>query len=151
MHLTPYWFSPFALVKNNNRRCWQCVSRKRSIDFVIIENADLADQLPNFNLILSSKSCSIRTLSAITNGLQPKWVWDQVNTCWFYQACKVHDIVCFGDQSTNAEKSLHLSLRPFCQKLVCGAKRNQRLQSSQSFSFCWTYCNNVENPANLQV
>ena len=28
-----------------------------------------------------------------------------VNTYLFYQVCKVHDIVCFGDQSTNAEKS----------------------------------------------
>ena len=26
-----------------------------------------------------------------------KLVINQVNTCLFYQACKVHDIVCFGD------------------------------------------------------
>ena len=65
--------------------------------------------------------CSIRTLSAITNGSQPKWVWDQVNTCLFYQACKVHGIVCFGDQSSNAEKSWPLSFSYFCLKLVCRA------------------------------
>ena len=28
-----------------------------------------------------------------------------VNTYLFCQVCKVHDIVCFGDQSANAEKS----------------------------------------------
>ena len=28
-----------------------------------------------------------------------------VNTYLFYQVCKVHDIVCFGDQYSNAEKS----------------------------------------------
>ena len=71
--------------------------------------------------------CSIKTLSAITNGSQPRWVWDQVKTCLFYQACKVHDIVCFGDQSANAEKSWHLNFRHFCVKLVCTAKRNRRL------------------------
>ena len=75
--------------------------------------------------------CSIKTLSAITNGWQPRWVWDQVKTCLFYQACKVHDIVCFGDQSANAEKSWHLSFRHFCLKLVCRAKRNQRLHGAQ--------------------
>ena len=28
-----------------------------------------------------------------------------VNTYLFYQVCKVHDIVCFGDQYSNGEKS----------------------------------------------
>ena len=28
-----------------------------------------------------------------------------VNTHLFYQVCKVHGIVCFGDQFSNAEKS----------------------------------------------
>ena len=28
-----------------------------------------------------------------------------VNTCLFYQVCKVHNIVCFGDQTANAKKS----------------------------------------------
>ena len=28
-----------------------------------------------------------------------------VNTYLFYQVCKVHDTVCFGDQFANAEKS----------------------------------------------
>ena len=37
------------------------------------------------------------------------------------------DIVCFGDQFANGEKSLHLSFRHFCLKLVCRAKCNQRL------------------------
>ena len=31
---------------------------------------------------------------------------------------KVRDIVCFGDQSANAEKSWHLSFGNFCLKLV---------------------------------
>ena len=28
-----------------------------------------------------------------------------VNTCLFYQVCKMYNIVCFGDQFANAEKS----------------------------------------------
>ena len=36
-----------------------------------------------------------------------------VNTYLFYQVCKVHDILCFGDQFPNAEKSSHLSFRHF--------------------------------------
>ena len=39
----------------------------------------------------------------------------------------MHDIVCFGDQSANAEKSWHLSFRHFCLKLVFRAKHNRRL------------------------
>ena len=41
-----------------------------------------------------------------------------VNTCLFYQVCKVHDIVCFGDQFASAEKSWYLNFRHFCLKLV---------------------------------
>ena len=33
---------------------------------------------------------------------------NQVYTCLFYQACKVHDIVYLGYQSANAEKSCHI-------------------------------------------
>ena len=43
---------------------------------------------------------------------------NMVNTYLFYQVCIVHDIVCFGDQFPNAEKSWHLSFRHFCLKLV---------------------------------
>ena len=41
-----------------------------------------------------------------------------VSTYLFYQVCKVNGIVCFGDQSTNAEKSWYLIFRHFCLKLV---------------------------------
>ena len=41
-----------------------------------------------------------------------------VNTYLFDQVCKVHDIVSFGDQYSNAEKLWHLSFRHFCLKLV---------------------------------
>ena len=47
----------------------------------------------------------------------------------------MHDIVCFGDQSANAEKSWQLSFRHFCLKLVCRAKRNQRLHGTNSLFF----------------
>ena len=43
---------------------------------------------------------------------------NMVNTYLFYQVCKVHDILCFGDQFPNAEKSWHLSFRHSCLKLV---------------------------------
>ena len=39
-------------------------------------------------------------------------------TFLFYKACKVHDTVCFGYKSANAEKSWHLSFWHFCQKLL---------------------------------
>ena len=41
-----------------------------------------------------------------------------VNTYLFYQVCKVHDILCFGDRFPNAEKSSQLSFRHFYLKLV---------------------------------
>ena len=41
-----------------------------------------------------------------------------VNTFLFYQVCKVHDILYFGDQFPNSEKSSHLSFRHFYLKLV---------------------------------
>ena len=41
-------------------------------------------------------------LPGIEQGLGHK---NTVNTYLFYQVCKVHDIVCFGDQCSNAEKS----------------------------------------------
>ena len=41
-----------------------------------------------------------------------------VYTYLFYQVCKVHDIVCFGDQCSNAKKSWYLSFKHFCLKLV---------------------------------
>ena len=41
------------------------------------------------NQSVSKSSTSVSSLD--------KLVTNQVNTCLFYQACKVHDIVCFGD------------------------------------------------------
>ena len=41
-----------------------------------------------------------------------------VNTYLFYQVCKVHDIVCFRDQYSNADKSWHLNFKHFYLKLV---------------------------------
>ena len=41
-----------------------------------------------------------------------------VNTYLFYQVCKVHDIVCLGDQFVKIKKVSHFSFRHFCLKLV---------------------------------
>ena len=46
------------------------------------------------------------------------WSQNQVNTCLFYQVCKMHDT---WDQSNNAEKSWHLRLRHLIQKLFLEA------------------------------
>ena len=37
-------------------------------------------------------------------------VMKTVNTYLFYQVCKVHEIVCFGDQTANVEKSCFIVL-----------------------------------------
>ena len=63
-----------------------------------------------------------------------------VNTYLFYQVCKVHDIVCFGDQSVNAEKSRHLSFGYFFLKLVSHAVTTQDTSFRQKclkLSKCW--------------
>ena len=62
---------------------------------------------------------SIRSLACFTLGNEQDLCHeniDLVNTYLFYQVCKVHDIVCLGDQSANTRRPHGLSFETFLPK-----------------------------------
>ena len=86
-----------------------------NISIESLPNASLLDVHDNMKYLLKLITTNIRDVREIENvehkrllnyeqcNVDPnvssldKLVINQVNTCLFYQACKVHDIVCFGD------------------------------------------------------